>query len=189
MSVLGSYDTLSQCFTLLLSIFVTMSLSKPIGVVSVNTWTRMLTSAVKTIIMKLWDSPGTTSTWSLLRSILRQRGLPRRRKNAEMDPGTMKIKTWYRNRLAKVMILSFRLQVASDALSATDRTSDQAREPFEDDEERLAMKQGDMPPPVPERVANPRIREFEMTEQYRNFNQTRTRCTVPPLMTPSHKHG
>ena len=47
-----------------LSIFVTMSLSKPIGVFSVNTWTRMPTSAVKAIIMKLWDSPGTTSTWS-----------------------------------------------------------------------------------------------------------------------------
>ena len=28
-----------------------------------------------------------------------------------------------------------------------------------------------------------------MTEQYRNFNQTLTRCTVRPLMTPSHKHG
>ena len=46
---------------------------------------------------------------------------------------------------------------ASDALSATDRTSYQVREPIEDDEERLAMKQGDMPPPVLERVANPRI--------------------------------
>ena len=68
-SVLGSYDTCSQCFTSPLSIFVTMSLSKPIGVVRVNTWTRMLTSAVKTFILKLWDSSGTTSTWSLLRSM------------------------------------------------------------------------------------------------------------------------
>ena len=43
-----------------------------------------------------------------------------------------------------------------------DRVSDQkaptgtARAPIEEDEERLAMRQGDMPPPVPERVANPR---------------------------------
>ena len=56
MSVLGLYDTYSECFTPPLSIFVTMSFSKPIGVVRVNTWTRMLTSAVKTIVMKLWDS-------------------------------------------------------------------------------------------------------------------------------------
>ena len=32
------------------------------------------------------------------------------------------------------------------------------REPIEDDEERLAMKIGDMPPPLPRRVSNPRIR-------------------------------
>ena len=48
---------------------------------------------------------------------------------------------------------------ASDARGSTGtkRASYQAREPFEDDEERLAMRQGGMPPPVPERVANPRI--------------------------------
>ena len=110
--------------------------------------------------------------------------------NVGMDPGTMKMETWYQEPTRESddsqLPSSSR---ASDALSATDRTSDQVREPIEDDEERLAMKRGDMPPPVPERVANPRIREFEMTEQYRNFNQTRTRCTVPLLMTPSHKHG
>ena len=32
----------------------------------------------------------------------------------------------------------------------------QVREPIENDEERLAMKRGDMPPPVPKRVANPK---------------------------------
>ena len=42
------------------------------------------------------------------------------------------------------------------APTGTDRPSYQARELIEDDEERLAMRQGDMPPPVPERVANPR---------------------------------
>ena len=60
------------------------------------------------------------------------------------------------------MILIFRLQVAraiQRAPTGTDRTSYQVREPTEDDEQRLAMRQGDMSPPVPERVANPRIRE------------------------------
>ena len=43
--------------------------------------------------------------------------------------------------------------------TGTDRTSCQTREPIENDEERLEMRQGNMPPPVFERVANPRIRE------------------------------
>ena len=76
---------------------------------------------------------------------------------------------------------------ASDALSGTDRTSYQVRQTIEDDEERLAMKQGDMPPPVPERVANPRIRDDRAVAGI--SIETRTRCTVPLLMTPSHKHG
>ena len=42
-----------------------------------------------------------------------------------------------------------------NSLTGTDRPSDQARELIEDNDERLAMRQGDMLPPVPERVANP----------------------------------
>ena len=49
-----------------------------------------------------------------------------------------------------------------DALTGADRTSYQVREPIENDE-RLAMKKGDMPPAVPERVANPRIRKDQAT--------------------------
>ena len=45
------------------------------------------------------------------------------------------------------------------APTGTDRASYHAREPIEDDDERLAMRKGHMPPPAPERVANPRIRE------------------------------
>ena len=43
-----------------------------------------------------------------------------------------------------------------DALTGADRASYQVRESIENDEERLAMKKGDVPPPVPERVANSR---------------------------------
>ena len=42
----------------------------------------------------------------------------------------------------------------------------QIREPIENDEERLAMKRGDMPPPVPKRVANPRIREDQALQEF-----------------------
>ena len=39
----------------------------------------------------------------------------------------------------------------------------QVREPIENDDDRPAMKKGDVPPPVPERVANPRIRKDQAT--------------------------
>ena len=51
------------------------------------------------------------------------------------------------------------------APTGTDRASGHAREPIEDDDERLAMKQCDMPPPGPERVANPRVREDRATKR------------------------
>ena len=47
----------------------------------------------------------------------------------------------------------------SDVFTETKRMSFQVREPIENAEVRLAMKRGDMPPPVPKRVANPRIQE------------------------------
>ena len=47
----------------------------------------------------------------------------------------------------------------TDALTEADRTSYQVRELIDNDEERLAMKKGVMPPPVPERVADPKVRE------------------------------
>ena len=60
----------------------------------------------------------------------------------------------------------------SEVITGTNRSSYQAREPNEYDEERLAMKRGDMPPPVPERVDNPRIREDQaLLEFYSNSNR------------------
>ena len=44
-------------------------------------------------------------------------------------------------------------------LTGAERNSFQVREPIENDEDRLAMKRGDTPPPLPQRVANPRIRK------------------------------
>ena len=74
----------------------------------------------------------------------------------------MKIKKWYQKptREGGDSLHPSSSRVSDKkALTGPDRASYQAREPIEDDGERLAMRQGDMPPPVPERVANPRIRE------------------------------
>ena len=67
-----------------------------------------------------------------------------------INPSTMKMKRWYPEQ-----------DRASDLTSLTglDRPSYRAREQIEDDEERLAMRQGDLPPPIPEPVVDPRIRE------------------------------
>ena len=68
-------------------------------------------------------------------------------RNSGINPSTMKMQRWYPEP-----------DRASDTTSLTgfDRPSYQAQEPIEGDEERLAMRQGDMPPPVPERIVNPR---------------------------------
>ena len=78
-------------------------------------------------------------------------------RNSGLDPSTMKMKQWYQGQ-----------DRASDqkAHTGTDRASYLAREPIEDDEERLAMRQSDMPPPVPERIANPRFREDRAVQDF-----------------------
>ena len=63
------------------------------------------------------------------------------------------------------------------APTGTDRASYHAREPIEDDDERLAMRKGDTPPPVPERVANPKIREDRAVQDVRQNSEKMHRTT------------
>ena len=53
----------------------------------------------------------------------------------------------------------------------------QVREPIENDGETLAMKRGDMPPPVPKRVANPRIRKDQALQEFRSNSDKMHRAT------------
>ena len=69
--------------------------------------------------------------------------------------------------------------------NGTERSSYQAGGPVEDDEERLAMKKGDMPPPLPRRVSNAKIRDDQALH---DFSQTPTRCIVPHLVKLTHEH-
>ena len=57
------------------------------------------------------------------------------------------------------------------APAGKNRASYHAREPIEDDDERLAMRKGDMPPPVLERVANPKITEARAAEEFRQNSE------------------
>ena len=57
------------------------------------------------------------------------------------------------------------------------------RAPIEDDEERLAMGQGDMPPPLPERVANPRFREDRAVQDFQCNSEKMHRATCEDAYT------
>ena len=76
--------------------------------------------------------------------------------NAGIDPSTMRDDDPHFPSSSRV----------SDVFTGTDRTSYQVREPIENGEERLAMKRGDMPPPVPKRAANPSIREDQALQEF-----------------------
>ena len=51
-------------------------------------------------------------------------------------------------------------------LTGAESMSNQGREPIGNDEDRLAMKRGGMPPPLPQRVANPRIGEDQALQEF-----------------------
>ena len=89
-------------------------------------------------------------------------------RNSGINPSTMKIKRWYPEQ-----------DRASDTTSLTgfDRPPCQAQEPIEGDEERLAMRQSDMPPPVPERVVDLRIREDRAGQSFQRNSDKMPRAT------------
>ena len=63
------------------------------------------------------------------------------------------------------------------APTGTERASYQVREPIEGDDERLATRRGDMPPLVPERVGNPKIREDRAVQDFRQNSEKMHRAT------------
>ena len=83
-------------------------------------------------------------------------------RNAGTDPSATNMKQWNRGQ-----------DRVSDqkAPNGTDKASYHVREPIEGDDERLAMRQGDMPPPVRERVATPRIREDRAVQDFRQLGK------------------
>ena len=95
------------------------------------------------------------------------------RKRRGIDPSTMRVSKWYRELTREDDDPHFPSSTrVSDVVTGTSKTSYLVREPIENGEERLAMKRGDMPPPVPKRVNNPRIREDQaQLEFYSNSDR------------------
>ena len=93
-----------------------------------------------------------------------------RPEDATEAPSTMKMKQWYQEHHRVIR-------------RPLERTERQARDPIEDDEERLAMRTGDMPPPEPERVANPRIREDRAVQDFRQNSEKMHHATSEDAFT------
>ena len=147
----------------------------------------MLLSFLKTITLKLWRSPGTTSTWCLMRGKLQPEKLTKAPENAGIDLSSMRGSKWYQESTREDDDpRSPPSSRVSDVFTGTNRMSYQVREPIENDEERLAMKRGDMPPSVPKRVDNPRIREDQAQLEFYSNSDKIHHAT---LKTNSHKHG
>ena len=80
--------------------------------------------------------------------------------NAGIDPSTMRVSKWYPETTREDDDSHFSSSNrVSDVLTGTHKTSYQGQEPIENGEQRLAMKRGELPPPLPRRVPNPRIRD------------------------------
>ena len=102
-------------------------------------------------------------------------------RNSGTDPSTVKMKQWYQkqDRLSDKSQWQWSSNRVSDkkAPTGTERASYQVREPIEDYDERLVMRRRDMPSPVPERVANPKIREDRAAQDFRQNSEKMHRAT------------
>ena len=79
--------------------------------------------------------------------------------NAGIDPSTVRISKWYQESTREDDDLHSPSSNRVSDFTGADRMSYQVRKPIKNDEDRLAMNRGDMPPPLPQRVSNPCIRE------------------------------
>ena len=81
--------------------------------------------------------------------------------NAGIDPSTMRISKWYQESTGEDDDPHSPSSNRGSDLAGAERMSYQVREPIENDEDRLAMKRGDMSPQLPQRVSITRI-SFEV---------------------------
>ena len=139
---------------------VTMSSSKPIGVVRVNRWTRNSTERLENYYYEALALSRHNTNLVFDEESMNPERLTEALEKAGIDPITIRVSKWYQETTREDDDSHFsHSSRVSDVFTGTNRTSYQEREPIEDDEERLAMKRGEMLPPLPKRAANPRIRD------------------------------
>ena len=157
---------------------VTMSSSKPIGVCRVNRRTRNSAERLENYYNESQAFSRQNIDLVFDEEKLKPGRLTEAHENAGSDPSTMRVSRWYQEPTREdddPHIPSSSL--VSDVLVGTNRTSYQVREPIENDEERLTMKRGDLPPPLPKRVANPKIREDQALHEFYSNSDNMHRAT------------
>ena len=175
--VLGSCDYFSQCLIFSPS-FDTMSSSTPIGVGKVNRWTKNSAQHLENSYYEALAFSQQNIVLVFDEETMKPERLTEAPENASIDPGTMRVSKWYQEPTREDDDSHFSSSSrVSDVFTGTNKTSYQGREPMEDDEDRLAMKRGDMPPPLPERVTNPRIREDQVLHEFDSNSDKMHRAT------------
>ena len=172
------------------STFVTISLSKPAGVDKVNRWTRNAAQRREDYYYDALAFSGHSINLVFDEETMKPEKLTKAAENCRNGSSTMKLKKWYQgqNRESDDSQFPSSSRVSDPrAPTGTDRALHEVREPIEDDEEMLTMRQGDMPSLVPERVANPRIREDLATQKFQSNSDRMHRADSDD--TPTHKHG
>ena len=163
---------------------VAISTSRPAGVCRIKRWTKNSAEQAECIENYYYESLAFSRHCVDLEfneEVMKPERFTEAPDHAGFNPGTMRVCKWYQKTTRTGDVSHFlSLSRTSDACVETNLTSE--REPTEDDEERLAMQIGDMPPPLPRRVSNPRI-------HWTDYSQTWTRCTVLHLVMFTHKHG
>ena len=164
-----------------------MSSSKPIGVRRVNRWTRNLAQRLEDHYFEALAFSRHNIDLVFDEEKMQPEKITKAPDNAGIDLSSMRGSKWYQESTREDDDPVLHLQdERAMFFTGTNRMSYQIREPIEHDEEKLAMKRGDTPPPLPERVDNPRIRE---TQAQMEFYSNSDKIHHATLKTNSHKHG
>ena len=169
---------LSVCYRPFSPSFVTMSSPKPIGVRRMNRRTRNADQRREDHYYEALAFSRHIIDLVFDEGKMQPEKLTKEPEKEGIDPSTMRVSKWYRELTREDDDPHFPSSTrVSDVVTGTNRMSYQVREPTENDKERLAMKRGDRPPPVPKRVANPRIREYQALQEFHSKSDKMHRAT------------
>ena len=151
---------------------VTMSSSAPSGVRRVNSWTQNAKQRRENLYCEALAFLRHDINLQFDEENMKPERLTRAPGYAGIDPSSLRISKWYQESTREDD------DPHSSSPNRVDRMSNQVREPIENDEDRLAMKRGDMPLPLPPRVANRRIREDRALQEFHSKSD-KMHCATP----------
>ena len=124
-----------------------MSTTKPTGVCRINQWTKNSAEHAEGVENYCYESLAFSRHSVDLEfdeEVMKPEKLTKAPHNAGFNPDTMKVSRWYQETTRNGDVSHFSsTSRMSDTFVETDRTSYRGRKSIEEDEERLAMKEGD----------------------------------------------